>query len=154
MKGLRAPPPLWTCPKCRKQYATPRQFHSCGRWTMAHHFAGRPRARALFRALVAAAREHGRFAVDLQKSRITFMSRMRFVSLVPAKEHLRVSLILGRRVASTRFTAIRTFAPRCHVHSFTLRDDADLDAEMQALLREAAAVGRQERLYAPGGPDA
>ena len=121
---------------------------------MDHHFAGRPRARALFRALVAAAREHGRFTVDLQKTRVTFMSRMRFVNLVAAREHLRVSLILDRRVASPRFSAVQTFAPRCHMHSFTLRDERDLDAEMRGFLREAAAVGRQERLYAPGGPDA
>lgn len=149
MKGLRTPPPLWTCPRCRKKYASRRQFHSCGRWPMDHHFAGRPRARALFRALVAATRAHGPFTVDLQKSRITFMSRMRFVNLVAAREHLRVSLILGRRVESKRFTAVQAFTPRCVMHTFTLRDESDLDDEMRGFLAEAAVVGRQERIYSP-----
>jgi len=150
VRGLRRPPPLWTCPKCRKRYANRRQQHSCGRWTLAAHFRGRPRARALLRALVAAVRAHGRFTVEPQKSRITFMARMRFLNLVPAREHLRVSLILGRRVDSKRFTAVQAFGPRCVMHTFALRDEADLDGEIRALLAEAAAVGRQEGIYAPG----
>ncbi|HEU4394544.1 MAG TPA: hypothetical protein VFS92_03200 [Planctomycetota bacterium] len=55
-----------------------------------------------------------------------------------------------RRVDSKRFTAVQAFTPRCVMHTFTLRDESDLDEEMRGFLAEAAAVGRQERLYAPG----
>jgi transposase-like protein len=45
-----ADPPLWRCPDCRRQFTNRNQSHACGRYTLASHFAGKPRAiRAAYR---------------------------------------------------------------------------------------------------------
>ena len=55
-------------------------------------------------------------------------------------------LVLARRVESPLFRRIESFSPRNHVHHFRLRTSADLSDELDALLREAYAVGEQKHL--------
>jgi len=53
-------PRLWRCKACGRPFANRHQSHACGRFTLAHHFRGKPAAiRALFRAVVAVVRSNG-----------------------------------------------------------------------------------------------
>ena len=55
-------------------------------------------------------------------------------------------VVLARRLENPRFTKIESFSPRNHVHRFVIREASEIDAEVDAWLREAHAVGRQEHL--------
>lgn len=59
---------------------------------------------------------------------------------------LAAHLVLARRLEHPRFTKIESISPRNHVHHFILRDAAEVDAGLDACLREAHAVGKQELL--------
>ena len=55
MSGLHlehAPERLWRCPRCSRPFASQPPTHACGRWTVADHFAGKPRAYAPPRRLM------------------------------------------------------------------------------------------------------
>jgi Domain of unknown function (DUF5655) len=140
-------PPLWRCPKCRRAFANRNQSHACARYTLAHHFRGKPRAiRALFDDVVAALRPNGPVRILPEKTRIAFQVRMSFAQVTPRRGWLDGHLVLARRIQHPRFRRIQTFSPRNHLHEFRLARRDEIDADFRAWLAEAYLVGRQEHL--------
>jgi len=144
--SLRPRKPLWICPKCGAPLVTRNMSHSCGAWSLDHHFKGRPKARELFDRYLSAALASGPVTVVPQKTRICFMTRVRFAGCTVRKDYLRATMWLTRRVHSKRFVRIESLAPKCYIHHFVIREASDLDKEVLSLLREARRVGDQEHL--------
>jgi hypothetical protein len=138
---------LWTCTECGRAFANRNQPHACGRHHLEAHFAGRPpEIRALFDALQVRVQACGPVRVLPEKTRIAFQVRMSFAVAIPRRQWMDGHLVLARRVESPVFRRIDSLSPRNHVHHFRLRSPADLTAELDALLREAYAVGEQKHL--------
>ena len=117
----RAPlPPLWTCPKCGAKFVSANMSHSCGRFALGALFArSEPHVFKLFQKLRTMVRACGRSTMIPQKTRVVFMVRMRFAGATVRKSHLRVGLILERRLPpDARLVQIESFGPRCHGHYF------------------------------------
>jgi hypothetical protein len=111
-----------------------------------HHFSGRPRARQLFDAYLAAVQSLGPVTVVSSKSRIAFMTRVRFGGCQVRKDWLLASFWLVREVRSPRFSKVETLGPRIWLYSIPIRDESDIDDEFMAWLAEARLVGDQEHL--------
>lgn len=138
---------LWTCPSCGRGFANRNQPHACGRHELEAHFAGRPaEIRALYEALLQRVQACGPVTVLPEKTRIAFQARMSFAVAMPRRAWLDGHLVLARRVESPLFRRIDTLSPRNHVHHFRLHTAGDLTPELDALLREAYAVGEQKHL--------
>jgi hypothetical protein len=135
---------LWTCTECGRAFANRNQPHACGRHDLEAHVA--PEIRALFDALLARVQACGPVRVLPEKTRIAFQVRMSFAVAIPRRGWLDGHLVLARRVESPVFRRIDSLSPRNHVHHFRLRSPADLTDELDALLREACAVGEQKHL--------
>lgn len=139
--------PLWRCPKCGRAFANRRQPHACARYTLRHHFRGKPRTiRLLFNRVVGALRAIGPVRILPEKTRIAFQARMSFAQVTPRRAWLDGHLVLARRLDHPRFTRVETFSPRNHLHAFRLRAPDEIDDEFRAWLAEAYRVGRQEHL--------
>ena len=139
--------PLWICPRCGRSFANRNQSHACGDSDLEHHFAGRPpEVRALFGAFLEALEEIGPVTVLPQKTRIAFHVRMSFAQVTPRRWGLDGHLVLARRIDDPRFTEVRTFSPRNHLHRFRIERPEDIDAQMRAWMREAYEVGEQQHL--------
>jgi hypothetical protein len=119
-------------------------WHSCVNVPLEDHFVGRPRARELFDAYLAALRTQGPVTISVSKTRIEIMTRARFTGAVVRKDYLRASLWLKHRVDSLRFVKVEHFGGNDWGHTFEIRDESDIDAELMALLAEARKVGDQE----------
>ena len=142
-------PRLWRCRKCGREFANRNQSHSCGRYTLAHHFRGKPPAiRALFDAVVAAIRSIGPVRILPEKTRIAFQVRMSFAQVTPRKEWLDGHVVLARRLEHPRFRRVQTFSPRNHLREFRLVHLSDIDGTFRAWLAEAYLVGEQQHLKA------
>jgi uncharacterized protein DUF5655 len=140
-------PPLWRCSKCGREFANRNQSHSCGRYTLAHHFRGKPASvRALFDAVVAAIREVGPVRILPEKTRIAFQVRMSFAQVTPRQGWLDGHVVLARRLEHARFRRVQTFSPRNHLHEFRLVQLSDIDTDFRAWLAEAYLVGDQQHL--------
>jgi hypothetical protein len=139
-------PPLWTCPKCGKQYVARNLWHSCVVVDLETHFVGKsPRARELFDAWLAAVETTGPVTVSVSKTRIEFMTRARFTGAVVRRDYIKSALWLKRRVDWPRFTKIEHYGRNDWGHHFEIRDESDIDDELMALVREARLVGDQRR---------
>ena len=140
--------PLWTCPRCGRAFANPRQSHSCAPLSrLDDHFAGSaPEVRAVFEAILAAVRRLGPVTVLAEKSRIALQVRMSFVALVPRKRWLNGHLVLARHVDSPRFLSVQAYSPRNVVHTFRLHGPEEVDPEFTGWLGEAYRVGEQRHL--------
>ena len=150
MKAAKRLPPLWRCPRCRRLFANRNQSHACGRYSLASHFAGKPKiVRLIFDKLLATAKRNGPVTVLPEKTRIAFQVRMSFAAFVVRQNWVDGHVVLARRLENPRFRRIETFSPRNHLHAFRLTDASELDAEFRAWLAEAYAVGRQEHLRVP-----
>ena len=145
MAGRTAP--LWRCPECGRRFANRRQVHSCGRYTLASHFRGKPAAiRRLYEAMRDAVRRCGPVIVLPEKTRIAFQVRMSFAQVTPRSAWLDGHVVLARRLEHPRFRRIDTISKQNHVHHFRLFTVADVDAVVAEWLREAYAVGQQRHL--------
>jgi hypothetical protein len=141
--------PLWRCPKCGKRFASRNIFHSCARVPVARHFAGKPRARALFDAFRKAVETFGPVTVVSNRSGIGFMVRVRFAGVVGVRtESLRCKVWLTRRARSRKWTRVEPLNRRDVIYYFELHGPGDLDAEMRGYLREAYDIGCQRHLAA------
>lgn len=137
--------PLWKCPKCGHRFVTRNLWHSCVRVPIAMHFRGRPvERRKTYNRWVSAARECGTVVAYAQKSRITIMARVRFAGAVVHASYVDAALWMRRRVEHPLLRRTEDFGRLGFVHHFRLERADDVDAPLQALMREAYRVGTQD----------
>jgi hypothetical protein len=146
-RKLRAPPPLWRCRECGREFANRNQSHACGRHDLEHHFRGKPpEIRRLFDAVVDCVKALGPVRVLPEKTRIAFQVRMSFAQVTPRRNWLDGHVVLARRYEHPRFRSVQTFSPRNHLHVFRLTSLDEIDDEFRAWLAEAYQVGEQRHL--------
>jgi hypothetical protein len=123
--------------------------HSCGHYSIAQHFAGKPEStRRLFDDLTALVGRVGPTTCYAEKTRIVFQTRARFLAVVPRRQWLACHLWLKRRVPDARFHRIDSLADRDFVHHFRIATTRDLDAGLLQHIHESYRVGSQEELRA------
>ena len=138
---------MWKCEACGERFANENSWHSCGQHTLESLF-GRcePVVREIFDRLVEAVQAEAEARVIPQKTRVTFQTRIRFLSVYPRKSSLLCGFLFGSRSEHARFEKVESLSRRNHVHTLRLRHPAEIDAEVRQWICEAHAVGRQEHL--------
>ncbi len=143
--------PLWTCPACGAKLVSKNLWHSCGRATLQDWTARMgPRARVLYDRFERAIAACGPYHVAPAKTRIAFLARVRFAGITSLSERgMTCSFALPHALRSRRFAKVEEVAPAWWVHRLRVTDPDELDAEVQAWLRESYRLtGLQERLGA------
>ena len=145
---------LWTCPQCRRRFASQRQTHTCAPLgDLDQHFRGLdPRVRATFDAVLAAVALVGPVEVLAEKTRIALQVRMSFAAFMPRQRWLNGHLVLARRIDSARFSRVEVYSARNVLHAFRLTSPAEVDAQFSRWLAEAYQVGAQQHLGRPPRP--
>ena len=113
--------------------------------TPEEHLAGHPLALATYERVRAVLTAAGPLEVRVSKSQVAFRRRRGFAYLwlpgrylaKPAADVV-LSVALGRRDGSPRWKQVVEPAPGQWMHHLEIRDEADVDAEVEAWLREAA----------------
>jgi len=137
---------LWKCPACGHRFVTPNIWHSCGRYPIDDHFAGKaPIVRTLFDRLVDIVEGFGPVNVYAQKTSIVFQVRVRFARAMPKKHSLDGHFWLKRRADHPRLTKVEHMLRSDWIHWFRLTAADDLDRAFIKLLRESYDVGTQNR---------
>jgi hypothetical protein len=90
--------------------------------------------------------------VYAQKTRIVLQVRVRFAGAVVRSTWLDAGLWLRRRVEHPRLVRTEDFGRLGYGHHFRLEHPSDIDAGLEALMREAYTVGTQASRAQP--PDA
>jgi hypothetical protein len=135
--------PLWICPRCGNAFANRNSWHSCISVPLEDHFAGRPKAREIFDRLRSAVESIGPVWVVSSKTRIGFMTRVRFAGVYFRRDGLRLAVWLRRRVDSPRVAKVEYLPTGNWIHHLDLRAPGDVDEEVLALIREARLIGDQ-----------
>ena len=131
------PKPLWTCPRCRRQFANRNQAHSCGRFTVEQLLDGKPQEVVeLYERLAALVGRCGEVVVAPTKTRVLFKVRTVFASVAVSKNWLDVVLVLGRRLKHRRIKKAQEEYPGV-VHFLRVEQAEDLDADLASWLQEA-----------------
>jgi hypothetical protein len=138
--------PLWTCPKCKRQFVTTNMPHSCGRHSVEKFLAGKSKnAISLYERFSALVSECGPVQIAPAKTRIGFQVRMIFAAVNKLSDHgLEAHVVLTRRLQRSRFTRIETMSPKCYVHHFRIESLSELDEQVKSWLKEAYQVGTQK----------
>jgi hypothetical protein len=140
-------PLMWQCPRCGRLFANHNQSLACGRHDLDPLFApSDPLVRETFDAVVRVARGNGPLAVVPEKTRVALQVRMSFAAFTPRRRWLDGHVVLARALHHPRFERVENFSPRNHLHAFRLRTPTDVDADVEAWLAEAYAVGAQRHL--------
>ena len=133
---------LWVCPDCGRQFVSANRNHSCGRYRLEDHFAGKePRVRGLYELLVETLERFGPVGVFPVKTRIVFQAEVQFAAAMPRRRWLDGYLWLRRQAAHPRIHKIEMGIFRDYGHLFRLTRPDDLDEALQDLLQEAYILG-------------
>lgn len=125
-KSAAAPP--WECPKCRRRFPRPRQWHSCEASALAEHFRGRdPELPGIFDELVRRLRKLGPVGVDPVKTSINLTARHHFGAVTVRGNFLRLWFLSDRRIEDRRIVHIERLGPEKFGHSVVIESVADLD---------------------------
>ena len=131
------PKPLWTCPRCRRQFANRNQAHSCGQFTVAQLLDGKPLETVeLYEQLSDVIGRCGEVVVAPTKTRVLFKVRTVFASVALSKHWLDVVFVLGRRLKQRRIKKAQEEYPGI-VHSLRIEKPEDVDADLAGWLQEA-----------------
>lgn len=136
--------PLWTCPECGNAFVNRNNWHSCVSVPLEVHFGQRPKARELFELFQAEVEKLGPVTLVSSKTRLGFMTRVRFVGIHPRRDGLEVVFWLVERRESPRVHRIESIPPRNFIHYVAIREPSDIDEEVRGLLKAARAVGDQQ----------
>ena len=146
--------PLWKCPRCGHRFVTKNLWHSCVRVSLGEHFRDKPRERkTTWDRWLATARACGPVEAYAQKTRIVIQARVRFAGAVVRTTYLDAALWLRRRAEHPRLHRVEEFGRLGFGHHFRLEVPTDIDAPLQALMREAYQVGMQESQRATSAPN-
>src|SRR5260370_9309020 len=97
------PKPLWTCPRCRRQFANRNQAHSCGQFTVEQLLDGKPpEVVDLYDRLSDLVQRCGEVVVAPTQTRVLFKVRTVFATVAVANHWLDVVFVLGRRLKHPR----------------------------------------------------
>ena len=120
----------WVCPKCGRQFANPKQNHSCKPPVpIATHFEGRPPwMRTAFDAI--AARLGKSIRVDGVAKGIHLAAHSTFAGITTTKTKMRVEFLLGRVVKSPRIFKVERLGPTRIAHHVELTESGGADAEL------------------------
>ncbi len=132
----------WKCPKCGRQFARPRQAHSCQVVSLETHLehAG-PDVVAIFDEVVRYLRMCGPLDVVPTKTTINFLSRTSLGGIRLQRRKARLGLVLMRQVEDPRVHSTLRLSPQRIVHFIELATARDVDATVRRWLREAHEVG-------------
>jgi hypothetical protein len=133
---------LWVCPDCGRQFVSANRNHSCGRYSLGEHFAGKePVVLELYERLLEALEQFGPVGVFPVKTRIVFQAEVQFAAAMPRKRWLDGYLWLRRQAMHPRIRKIEMGIFRDFGHLFRLTRPDDLDEDLVELLYEAYILG-------------
>jgi hypothetical protein len=147
-KTVASPRPLWTCPKCNRQFVTPNMPHSCGKFSVEQFLAGKSEhAVALYQRFAELINHCGSVQIAPAKTRVGFQVRMIFAAINKLNDNgLHAHVVLTRQLKSPRFKRIEMMYRKCYVHHFVIETIDELDDEVKSWLQEAYEVGTQKHL--------
>src|SRR5580700_8824113 len=127
--------PLWTCPRCRRQFANRNQSHSCGQFTEGQLLDGKPQEIVeLYERLAEVVHRCGEVVVAPTKTRVLFKVRTVFVSVAVSKNWLEVVFVLGRRLKHRRIKKAQEEYPGI-VHFLRIENEDDLNGDLKSWLQ-------------------
>jgi hypothetical protein len=133
---------LWTCPNCGRQFVSINRNHSCGRYSLEDHFAGKEFiVRELYDLLFETLKQFGPVKAFPVKTRIVFQAEVQFAAAMPRKRWLDGYLWLRRQATHPRIRKIEMGIFRDYGHIFRLTRHDDLDEDLIELLHEAYIIG-------------
>jgi hypothetical protein len=131
------PKPLWTCPRCRRQFANRNQAHSCGQFTVDQLLDGKPlEIVEWYERLADMVQRCGEVVVAPTKTRVLFKVRTVFASVAVSKNWLDVLFVLDRRLKHPRIKKAQDEYPGI-VHFLRIEKIEDLDTNLAGWLQEA-----------------
>jgi hypothetical protein len=129
-------PTRWTCPRCDREFARPRQGHTCvPGGTVDETFAGRaPWQRAVYDAVVGHLRTLGEIHEDAVKVGVFLKRDRKLAELRPRSRDVLVYLWLPHPVETARIAPARWASGPRVGHQLKLREVSDVDDEVREWL--------------------
>jgi hypothetical protein len=130
--------PLWRCPECGREFAKPRQWHSCLTQDLADHFHGKnPTVRTIFDRLLNELRAIGPVRVDAVKTSINLISKHHFGGVKVRRNYLRIGFLAEAPIRSSRIVHSEHLGPSRVAHSVEIHSVDEVDEELVAWLTRA-----------------
>jgi hypothetical protein len=132
-------PDLWRCPDCGREFANPKQWHSCLVTTVDDHLAGAGSlVRAGIHALLAVVTDIDGARIYPVKTGITLMTDRAFGYVTVREGHFDLQLRFDQERTLDRTRRIERVGGHAWAYEFRLTGPQDVDEELLDLIMEAA----------------
>lgn len=135
----------WACPDCGRTFANMNQWHSCLELSLADRLAeSSATAVGLFHAIESVIADSGPYRIHAQRTRIAFIDRMTFASVVLAREWVDLGFVTAVAVGDERVRTIEMYGPTTFAHVVRVAAVDDIDSDVRDWLTAAHRRGSQD----------
>jgi len=123
----------WTCPECGRSFANANQWHSCGRYELEDHFAGKSIDQvAVYQAIEEAVLACGPCEVQPAKTAILIRRRVTFMAVKIRTRWVDVGIRMQGDLESERVRESFQFSRGLFEHRFRLTALDEVDDEFRS----------------------
>ena len=135
---------MWTCAKCKREFKTKNQSHSC---VIVDPEELLSKNQSSVRAIYNELRKHylllREFKIDTTKSCLYFIDQERFLVIKPKKSSLILEFVLNRLIDVFPVIKVIELGKNKYVHRLVIEDSEDLTSEVLGWIFEAQALKRK-----------
>ena len=138
---------LWTCPKCRRQFAKRNQSHSCKVFPLQKHFEGKEKGQALYDKLTRAIKKNiGLFKVDPVECCIHLVKIYTFAAIKVLKDKIRIDFTLPGKVKNKRLIPSVQMSANRYLYYVDISAEEEIDDELMGWLKVACQVQKETKI--------
>lgn len=135
---------MWICAKCKREFKTKNQSHSCviidPEELLSESLSS---VRAIYKELRKHCLPLGEFKIDTTKSCMYFIDQERFLVIKPKKSSLILEFVLNNPIDVFPVIKVIKIGKNKYAHRLVIEDSEDLTSEVLGWIFEAHALKRR-----------
>ncbi len=129
---------LWSCPKCKREFRSKNQVHSCVFYPIENHFKNKPYSKEIFENLKKEIEVNiGPLKIDSLPCCIHLISNYTFSGVWALKDRIRMDFRTTRKIKSKRILKNYNLFSKYYMNYTEIKTKKDIDKEFLSWIKEA-----------------
>lgn len=129
---------MWICPKCKRNFRSTNQWHSCKTIDAVDHFKNKPPViKAIYDKLIATVNKIGPVTINAVKSAIFLKTKSTYIEIKPKKEYVLIAFFLDKEVKEFPISRVVQLSKNRFAHVIHLQNPTDINKQVIVWLKES-----------------
>jgi hypothetical protein len=130
---------MWQCPKCKREFSKNNQQHSCVKFPLGKHFAGKEKiAKPLFDDYVNKIKKNiGPVKIESLPCCIHLVSSYTFGAVWAMKDKIRIDFRLDKDIKDKKISRKIKISPNRYMYYFDIKEKKEIDKKLIGWVKKA-----------------